>query len=208
MLLSLFLTCVVALGISTTLLLLLGHRVRFSFRLLGLVLAALVTAAAGEVCVNLWHLPAPDVQRGEVVIFAVSLFVVLIRGVWNPIAQVFYGTLIASVLSYLAFAFYITFFGGLSGVGEVASALLLVLEVCALTLTCSFAFEGIDVLCRSKWKRPIMPPQTGLSPPPPGSVTTVHFSALSCASHTAFVQGQPGSGARFIGITISTAAPS
>src|SRR5439155_471745 len=45
MLLSLFLTCVVALGVSTALLLLLGHRLRFSLRILGVLLAALVMSA-------------------------------------------------------------------------------------------------------------------------------------------------------------------
>src|SRR5205807_6909720 len=91
-------------------------------------------------------------------VVAASLAVVAARPVWNPIGQVFYGCLVASVLTYLAFATWITFGTGLSIAGMAASALLLLLEIVALALTCSFGFESIDMMCRTRWQRPIAPP--------------------------------------------------
>ncbi|MFN2543049.1 MAG: glycosyltransferase, partial [Actinomycetota bacterium] len=158
MLLSIFLTCLIAVAITTALLLLLGHRLHFSSRIVGVILAAAVAVGAGEAAADLWSLPSSYVQAGEVLVVAFAILIVALRPVWNPIAQVFYGCLLASVVMYLSFAGFITFASGLSPIGEAASALLLLMEVFALVLSCSFAFEGIDVLCRSRWQRPIAPP--------------------------------------------------
>src|SRR5439155_22870500 len=86
------------------------------------------------------------------------------RPVWSPIGQVFYGCLVASVLTYLAFGAYVTLGTGLSIAGMAASAVLLLLEVVALTLTCSFGFESIDMMCRTRWQRSITPPDPSFRP--------------------------------------------
>jgi hypothetical protein len=71
--------------VATVLLVLLGHRIRFSFRPLGLALTVALALGGGEVAAAVWRLPARQVQRGELVIAASGLLVVLLRRRWNPI---------------------------------------------------------------------------------------------------------------------------
>jgi hypothetical protein len=59
MLLAWTLTCVVALGASTLLLISFGHWLRFSFRLAGLIVIAAVVVLAGQVAGSVWQLPLP-----------------------------------------------------------------------------------------------------------------------------------------------------
>src|SRR2546423_698634 len=143
-LLSLFLTCVVSLGISTLLLVLLGHRVRFSSRVVGILLAVAVTLVAGEAAARLWNLPSGYVEAAEVALASVTVVWVALRPQWNPIGQVFYGSLLTSVATYLVFAGDITFAFGLSVLGVIASTLLLLMELAALVLSTSFAVESLD----------------------------------------------------------------
>ena len=164
MLLSVFLTCFAALVLTTALLLVLGHRIRFSSRILGALLAVITAVAAGEIVGAVWHVPPRYVLGAEVFLVVMTLLVVAVRDVWNPIGQVFYGCLLASVVTYLAFAGWVTFAGGLSAAGMAASALLLVLELVALVLTASFAFESIDMVCRTKWQRSIPKPDPNHRP--------------------------------------------
>ena len=153
MLLSLFLTCVIALGGSTVLLLAVGHRLRIASRVIGVVLIVAIAVGAGELAGRLWRLPPAPVLAAEMLLFVVCLIVVFARPSWNPIGQVFYGSLVSSALAYLVFAAWYTLFGGLSVVGALASGLLLVLELIALTLTCWYAFDSLDAGCRVRWSR-------------------------------------------------------
>jgi len=163
-LLSLFLVCVISLSTATVLLLLLGHRTRVALRPFGLLLAAAVAFVGGWAALRIWDLPTGSVRAGQVIVFAVTAAVVAARPQWNPIGQAFYGAFVSSVLVYLAFAFYYTFGTGLSIAGVIASALLLVLEIIALALSCSFAFESCDVICRVHWPRPIRDPDPSHQP--------------------------------------------
>jgi cellulose synthase/poly-beta-1,6-N-acetylglucosamine synthase-like glycosyltransferase len=54
--------------------------------------------------------------------------------------------------------------GGLSVLGSVASGILFLFELMALFLAGSFAFESIDVLCRTKWDRPFPTPDPSYRP--------------------------------------------
>ena len=153
MLLSLFLTCVIALGGSTLLLLALGHRLRIASRVLGVLLAAGIALGAGELAARLWGLPPGPVLGAEGLLFVLCLVVVFTRPSWNPIGQVFYGALVASAVAYLTFAASYTLLGGLSLIGALASGLLLVLELIALALTCWYAFDSLDAGCRVRWSR-------------------------------------------------------
>ena len=164
MLLSVFLTCFAALVVMTALLLLFGHRVHVSSRIVGVGLSILVAVGAGEIVGRVWHVPSPYVVAAAVLIVAISCVVIAARRVWNPIGQVFFGCLVAAVLAYLAFAAWVTFASGLSIAGMAASAVLLVLELVALTLTCSFGFESIDMVCRTRWQRSMPEPDPNHRP--------------------------------------------
>jgi hypothetical protein len=147
--LALFLTCVVALVGATLLLLLLGARLHFSSRILGIALSVALAVGAGEVAARLWNLPPRPVLLAEGAIVLLGIVVVLARPVWNPVGQVFYASFLAAALSYLGFAAWYTLAGGLSAIGAVASGLLLVLEIGALTLAAWYTFDGCDVVCRA-----------------------------------------------------------
>lgn len=154
MLLSAFLTSAVGLGLTTVLLLLTGHRIKVASRLLGLALAIVVVAASGEAAAAIWDLPSRYVLLGEGAMLTAIVITVLARPVWNPVGQVFYGTLWAATGTYLAFAVAITFSAGLSPMARAASAAMLVLETCALLLSGSFSFESCDAICRTRPTRP------------------------------------------------------
>lgn len=164
MFLGLFLTCTIALGLMTILLIGVGHRIKLSSRLLGLLLSLVVVVGAGEIAGRLWDLPTDSVLAGEAVVFAISAAVVFLRPMWNPVGQVAFATLVAAAISYLAFAAWYTVFGGLSLAAAVASGVLFLFEWLALTLATYFAFESIDVLCRTRWERPIEDPDASYRP--------------------------------------------
>jgi cellulose synthase/poly-beta-1,6-N-acetylglucosamine synthase-like glycosyltransferase len=156
--LSLFLTCVVALAVTTALLLVSGHRGRHASRILGLVLVIAIAVLAGEATSFLFELPPSYVLASEGILVGFGFVVVALRPQWNPIGQVFYGTLLASAVTYVSFAGWYTVFGGLSLIGSVASGLLFVLELLALTLTAWYAFDTCDSAARIRWDRPIPDP--------------------------------------------------
>jgi glycosyl transferase family 2 len=152
--LSLFLTCFTALVIGTLLLLLLGARIRFASRILGILLSTAVAVGSGELAAAVWRLPPGAVLVGEATLVLAGLVVALARPVWNPIGQAFYASFVSSALAYLGFAAWYTIAGGLSVLGAVASAVLFVLELFALTMASWYAFDGCDAICRGRWRRP------------------------------------------------------
>jgi cellulose synthase/poly-beta-1,6-N-acetylglucosamine synthase-like glycosyltransferase len=152
-LLSLFLTCFVATVAATLLLLVLGQHVRRSSRVIGILLVAVLAALAGEAAARLWSLPSIYVHVGQATLLGFGVLVVLSRPVWNPIGQAFFATFLASATAYLAFSLATTFAAGLSPVARVASAVLFLLEVAALVLSASFAFESCDTVCRTRPSR-------------------------------------------------------
>jgi cellulose synthase/poly-beta-1,6-N-acetylglucosamine synthase-like glycosyltransferase len=152
--LGLFLTCFVALVAATVLLLLLGARLRFASRLVGILLSAALAVGAGEVAARVWGLPPRPVLAAEVLLVVLGVVVSLARPVWNPVGTAFYATFLAAALSYLTFAAWYTVAGGLSVIGAIASGVLFLLEVGALTLAAWYTFDGCDVVCRGRWRRP------------------------------------------------------
>src|SRR5947208_14943497 len=112
MLLGLFLVCFVGLCVSSVLLLTLGRRLRFSFAPLSLLLAVALAALAGEVAERVWNLPATSVRAGQALLIAAALAVALGRRRANPVAQLFFASLVASAVAYLSFAASFPLFGG------------------------------------------------------------------------------------------------
>lgn len=153
MLLSLFATCAIALAVATILLLLFGHRVRFSSRIFGMLLTLAVVAFAGEAASALLEIPSSYVQGAQIVLIFIGWTIVLLRPRWNGFGQVFYGALLSATFTYLAFGIYMTFFTRLSGPATAASLALLLIEGFALMLATYFAFDNCDAVCRTRMKR-------------------------------------------------------
>ena len=124
MLFGSFVFCSASLAISILLLVALGARLRIASRLLGVLLAAGTYAAAAWVTARVWGIPASDLRASLVFSGLVAVVVIALRGVWNPVGQVFMATFVAAALGYLAFAAGITVNGHLSPIGAMASAIL------------------------------------------------------------------------------------
>ncbi|HEY2812402.1 MAG TPA: glycosyltransferase [Acidimicrobiales bacterium] len=164
MLASAFLTCAVALGTASVLLLVFGHRVRMSSRFVGILYGAGSVLVAGEVAARVWDLPSSDVEAGQAVLLIVIVAMVMARPAWNPIGQVFFAAFVASIATYLIAALAFTVAGGLSPIGVLAGTVLFLFELVALLLACSFAYESCDVVCRTRWTRAIRPPDPDYLP--------------------------------------------
>lgn len=156
MLFSLFLVCSINLGIAVVLLLVLGRVVRFSSRVVGLLLGAIGVVASAVVGVRLLALPEGAVVASAVLVMAAIVAVDVLRPDWNAPGQYFFASFVAAALAYLGFALTITVAGNLSFIGSAASLLLLCLETLALVIASSFAFETCDVICRTRHTR-VMP---------------------------------------------------
>jgi cellulose synthase/poly-beta-1,6-N-acetylglucosamine synthase-like glycosyltransferase len=162
--LSLFLTCFTALVVTTVLLLALGSRLRFASRILGVLLALVLAIAAGEAAARIWDLVPGAVLLAEALFVLLAIVVALARPLWNPVGQVFYASFVAAALTYVGFAAWYTVSGGLSGIAAVGSGLLFLLELGALTLTGWYAFDGIDAVCRRRWRRRVPDPDPAYRP--------------------------------------------
>ncbi len=81
---------------------------------------------------------------------------------WQGLATLMFAMLTLAALSYVAYACGLTAAQTTGPVFALASSLLLLLEVAALTLSLSYAFEMLDVLGR----RGAPPPPPGTGPPP------------------------------------------
>jgi cellulose synthase/poly-beta-1,6-N-acetylglucosamine synthase-like glycosyltransferase len=151
---SIFLTCVVSLGISTLLLLAFARHVPIRSVFLGGLLAILVAAVSGEAAARIWDLPSRHVLAGEALLVGTGLVAVALLHRWNPVGQLFYGSFLGAAFAYLAFAGWYTVRGGLSPIGTAASGVLFFLECSALTISAWYAFDSCDAICRPKPSRP------------------------------------------------------
>jgi cellulose synthase/poly-beta-1,6-N-acetylglucosamine synthase-like glycosyltransferase len=171
---SIFLVCSINLGIAALLLFALGSRVRFASRVAGILLAAVGAFAAGYLAALWWALPAAPVEGSEVFIVACVIVVASVRGVWNPLGQYFFASFAAAALAYLGFAGYVTVASNFSLIGSVASALLFLLELAALTIAATFAFETCDVVCRVRHSREFPRPDPSYRP-----MASIHIAAYN-----------------------------
>jgi glycosyltransferase involved in cell wall biosynthesis len=163
-LLSIVLTCVVALAVSTMALVVGGHRWRrVESPVASLVAVTAVSILTGELTARFLRLPTRYIVLAQVVLVVVGVVVVSVRRAWNPVGHVFLSSLWSASVAYLAFAGYVTVAGGLSAAGLLASAGLWLLEAAALVIAGSFAFESCDVICRTSW-RPVNPPEPAYQP--------------------------------------------
>ncbi len=153
MLFSFFLVCSMNVGVAVVLLVLFGRRVRVASSVLGVPLGAAGIFGAGYLAAAAWSLPAGPVEASQAYVFVVLVVVVAARGVWNPFGQYFFASFTAAALAYLAFAADFTVTGHLSVLGSLASALLFLLELSALSIATTFAFETCDVVCRVRHSR-------------------------------------------------------
>jgi cellulose synthase/poly-beta-1,6-N-acetylglucosamine synthase-like glycosyltransferase len=169
-----FLVCSLNLGVAALLLFTLGSRVRIASRVVGVLLAAGGAFGAGYLAALWWGLPGAPVESSEIFIVLCTIVVASVRGVWNPFGQYFFASFVAAAVAYLGFAAYVTVASNFSFVGSVASALLFLLELAALSIAGTFAFETCDVVCRVRHSREFPRPDPSYRP-----MVSIHIAAYN-----------------------------
>ena len=154
MLATLLVTLLVAVVLTSGLLVTVGHRLRTASFGASMATVAVTALISGEVAARLFLLPSALVRLAEVAFVAAGAVVARRRRSWNPVAVVFFAALTSASLTYLAAAAYATLAGASSPPAMAGSAAVFGLEAVALLLACSFAFETCDVACRARWDRP------------------------------------------------------
>ncbi len=143
--------------ISFILTVLYGHRLRVGSQLLALMWLTLVLLLG-----DLWALLTFGIPS-EMAVLNILTFVMgwwWIRRLphWNFLGQVLWVTTLLATLLYLLYTFSITAFTPLHPLAFIAAVIFFFIELSALILTLSFAYEGLDVLCRVRWQRRFDPP--------------------------------------------------
>ena len=152
MLTHLFYLVGVWLAISLVLVLLVGARVRHSDFFTSLMYLGMVIGLGDLVC-WLLGIPIQTIYFASIAAVAIGIpFIVIFRD-WNALGQTFFLFSIAASMTYLVYAFLVTAFSPVSSIAFIISFLLLFLEVCALSLSLTYAYEVLDVLCRARWRR-------------------------------------------------------
>ncbi len=129
---------------------------------------------------DVWALLSFDMLRElEVLTVAVSIIGVLWiwrMPDWNAFGHVAWITTLLASLLYLAYTFAITAFTPLHPLAFIAAMVFFFIELTALVLGLSFAFEGLDIVCRARWHR-----RTGHFRPIPGYTpkVSVHVPAYN-----------------------------
>src|SRR5579859_1870157 len=146
----------------TTLLVLLPGVVRARLPL-GLVLAAASLAAAGWLLGVIAADPVASVLLPVAALVLVLLVRLILLRPWSLPAVQLFTTLVAGTAIYLVYVAVLTVLQANGPVVWVASAVLFVLELCALGLSVSYAFELLDVLGRRDRLQHVADP--GFRPP-------------------------------------------
>ncbi len=152
MLTHLFYLVAIWLAISLVLVLLFGARVRHSDFVTSLVYLAMVVGL-GDLIVWWLGIPYNTIYYASIAAIAIGVPFILIFRDWNALGQTFFLFSIAASVTYLVYAFLVTAFSPVSPIAFIISFLLLFLEVCALTLSLTYAYEVLDVMCRARWRR-------------------------------------------------------
>ncbi|HZA39890.1 MAG TPA: glycosyltransferase [Actinomycetota bacterium] len=153
MIATIVLTTALVLALAAVLLLAIGRHARFSSRLFAIPLAAAISYGGAELALRFWSLVPSYALTGAGVAFLGTVCVILALPYWNPLGQVFLGAFASAACAYLGLALYLTLAGDLPLVAMIASGVLFVFEFLALLLAGYFAFEGCDVLCRTRATR-------------------------------------------------------
>jgi cellulose synthase/poly-beta-1,6-N-acetylglucosamine synthase-like glycosyltransferase len=152
MLTHLFYLVGIWLALALLLLLVLGAHIHHSDFFTSMLYLAFVVGIGDYLALYL-GIPARTVYNLSVVIFAIGFPFTMIYRDWNAMGQTFFLFSLTASITYLGYAFLVTAFSPVSPIAFIISFLLLFLETLALTLSLTYAYEVLDVLCRARWRR-------------------------------------------------------
>ncbi|HSD83588.1 MAG TPA: glycosyltransferase, partial [Anaerolineae bacterium] len=137
-------------GFAATLLL--GARLRRSNRLLSLAWLLVVLLLGDFWAVQVFG-PFQEIAILSGVAILIGLWWIWKLPDWNALAHVAWTTTLLASLLYVAYTFAVTAFTPLHPVAFVAAMVFFFIELAALALGLTFAFEGLDIVCRVRWQR-------------------------------------------------------
>src|SRR5512142_2703137 len=140
------------LALSLIMALLFGKRVHHSDFLTSMIYLILIVVT-GDYLLLWLGIPVRTIYFASIIVVALGIPFNITYRDWNALGQTFFLFSIAASLTYLMYAFLVTAFSPVSPVAFIISFLLLFLEVCALTLSLTYAYALLDVLCRARWHR-------------------------------------------------------
>ena len=150
MLTHLFYIVGVWLALGLVIALLIGAHIRHTDFFTSLLYLGLLIFA-GDYIVWWLGIPVRTIYYASIVTIAIGIPFIIIFRDWNAVGQAFFLFSIEASITYLIYAFLVTAFSPVSPIAFIISFLLLFLETLALTLSLTYAFEVLDVLCRARW---------------------------------------------------------
>lgn len=97
----------------------------------------------------------PWMQNFTVAVSVFGIFLIFALPDWNFLAKAAWPLTIVISLVYLAYSFGISAFATANIVGFVLASMFFLVEVSAIFLSLTYAFEAFDILCRGRWRRKI-----------------------------------------------------
>ena len=112
-----------------------------------------VVMAAGDGIVWWLGMPITVIYEASLAMILIGAVFIIIFRDWNAPGQVFFLFSVSASAVYLFYAFLVTAFSPVSPIAFIISFLLFILEILALTLSLTYAYEVLDALCRTRWHR-------------------------------------------------------
>ncbi|MBI1820963.1 MAG: glycosyltransferase [Nitrospirae bacterium] len=157
MLISLLYFNITGLLASTLLLVFLGHRLKKEHWLLSLILLSAVTGLSHWALIH-YLFPERNLSWEWLPAAITGILVIVITEKrWNAFGQLSMTFTLLSGITFLAYAAESTYFTHLGIWSLIFSTVLLALEILAILLMFTHSFEILDVLCRIRWPRTVVP---------------------------------------------------
>lgn len=97
----------------------------------------------------------PVMQMFTITFLAFGIFLILNLPDWNFVAKAAWPCTILISLVYLTYSFSISAFATANIIGFVLASIFFFVEISAIFLSLTYAFEAFDILCRARWRRRI-----------------------------------------------------
>ena len=138
--------------------LLVGTRWRHSGLLLTIPYMAFIAGLGGVLAIAFVREPLVIVVLAGGAVWIAGVLFSLLLPDWNPAGQTLFFFSCVTTAIYLVYAFALTALSPLSPLPFLFAFFLFILETTALSLSLTYAFEVLDVLCRVRWHR-LAPPK-------------------------------------------------
>src|SRR5687767_11294525 len=131
-----------------------GHRLRNGNMLLSAAWLATVIFI-GDVWALLTFGVAAEVIGSSIIAFCFGMIWVLLLPDWNAFGQATWGMTVLATILFAIYSFMVTAFTPLNTISFVIALDFFIIEVLALVMALTHAYESLDLFCRIHWKRKV-----------------------------------------------------